>query len=188
MGRARRDSRLKLGTGSNIHKFFRKQFDFDVEKEWAKLKSVGRVPKEDLRDRFKLNEHINRAGERAVRARAIAGKVAVALSQYRIEYAREMRELKRQAIRQIDEWMKLHNMRRKQITNDMVEEEIASNKKMSGLYARLVEKMEELKALRATLDEFAKQWSERKGTLQTQARLVSAERELKINAKGGRDG
>ena len=112
-------------------------------------------------------------------ARIIASHAKSLRELHRIKWYKEMRRLTRLATRQVDDWLKVKDVKKKQITKDMIMEEIASDDNMCGEYEALVREREELRRMRDVLDEFAKQWSKRFETLRSQLSALKAQREVK---------
>jgi hypothetical protein len=79
--------------------------------------------------------------------------------------------------------MKDREIKKKQITKEMLDQEINSDPELSKEYLIWVEKQEELRMIRDDCEVLAREWSSRKNTLQTQARLISNEKELIFGRK-----
>lgn len=158
--------------------FFRREFDVKVVDEYERLKDVGRLSQEDLRDRFKLSEAINEAGRNAHRANMIAVKAKKEREFFRVEFNRRNREVRRTALARIGSWLEATGNKRKQITKDMIDEEVAAHEDTRTEYEELMREQEELREIRDNLRNLADQWSDRKSSLQTQARLLSAQKEV----------
>jgi hypothetical protein len=175
--------RIEQGTDKAVRNYFRREFDIDIKLEYERLKDVGRIPTDKLKDRHALVIALNECGRNAVRARIIASQARRMRELFNIRYHREMREINRAATRQIQEWMDDKGIKKKQITNGMILEEIASTPMYAKRYAALLAEREELKSIREVLKEFAQQWSERKGTIQSQLGALRMEKEVIL---GGR--
>jgi len=172
--RARADTKSFM----NSMQFFRREFNIDIQATYDRLKTVGKLDKKDLRDRMLLSEAINEASECSVLATRIYLKARKERELFRIEFNRRKRDLTKRATQQIEWWMEAHNVKKKQITKDMVEEEIASNDSMRKELTALVEEQERYREIVGNLKVLAEEWSNRKGTLQTQARLLTSQREV----------
>ena len=165
------------GDGTVLH-FFRKEFEIDIRAEYDRLKDIARVPVKSLKDKEVLIAHLNSVAKNAVTARIIASHAKSLRELHRIKWYKEMRRLTRLATRQVDDWLKVKDVKKKQITKDMIMEEIASDDNMCGEYEALVREREELRRMRDVLDEFAKQWSKRFETLRSQLSALKAQREV----------
>jgi len=175
--------RTEQGTDKAVRNYFRREFDIDIKKEYERLKSVGRIPTDKLKDRHEFVKALNDCGRNAVHARIIASQARRMRELFMIRWHREMREINRAATRQIQEWMDEKGIKKKQITKDMISEEIASTPIYAKQYAALLAEKEELSSIREVLKEFANQWSERKGTIQSQLSALKLEKEVIL---GGR--
>jgi len=163
---------------SSTIKFFRREFDVDIEEVYLRLKDIGALPSEDLKDRHKLNRAINQAGKNAVDAGIIFRKAKKQRELFRIEYHRRMRELTRLAISRVQTWLDSVEIPKKQITKDMITQEIAAKEDTREEYTSLIRKREELREIRDNLELMAKQWAKRGSELQTQAGLLKAEKHV----------
>ena len=159
--------------------FFRKELDINIVSEYQRLKSVGQVPADKLMDRVSLTREINRAAENSRQANKIFLKAKAEREYFRIEFDRRVRSLNREAQEILEEWKK-ENKYSKQITQEMVRQELASNVELEPKYRALIERQEELRSIKADCQLLAEEWAERKWTLRTQATLVAAEREVKL--------
>lgn len=164
--------------------FFRREQDIDIIGEFNALKNIGEMPAEQVMDRVALMHELNSAAVRARRANLIFLKARRERELFRIEFDATMKSLSNRAIQFIEIWLKENEVTKKQITKDMVEQEIASNPELVVEYRVLIEKQEELRSIQDDCQLLANEWSERKRTLQTQARLLSAEKEV-VFGKGG---
>jgi len=158
--------------------FFRKEFEIDIVEEYKKLKHIGELPADKILDRMALTREINSAAGNARRANLIFLKAKRERELFRIEFSRTVRKLHRQAMQNVDAWMKDREIKKKQITKEMLDQEINSDPELSKEYLVWVEKQEELRMIRDDCEVLAREWSSRKNTLQTQARLISNEKEL----------
>lgn len=175
---------MRVKSGFN-RSFFRKQLDVDIEKEFDRLKSVGRIPADQLKDRNRLAKEINRASYLAFRANLIYLKARKERELFRIEFNKEMRELQRLAIARINTWFDKTATVRKQITKDMIDQEICAGEDTGERLRIIKEREEEIREIRDALDNLAKQWSTRVSSLQTQARLASAQKEVVLGGTHG---
>jgi len=162
--------------------FFRVEQDIDIVAEFRSLKSIGEIPADKIMDRMELTREINASAGRARRANLIYLKARRERELFRIDYARTMKSLTSRAIQGIEKWLKDNEVTKKQITKDMIEQEIASDPELSSEYTKLIEREEEIKSIQDDCKLMADEWSERKRTLQTQARLITAEREVVLNS------
>ena len=158
--------------------FFRKEFEIDIVEEYKKLKHIGELPADKILDRMALTREINSAAGNVRRANLIFLKAKRERELFRIEFSRTVRKLHRQAMQNVDAWMKDREIKKKQITKEMLDQEINSDPELSKEYLIWVEKQEELRMIRDDCEVLAREWSSRKNTLQTQARLISNEKEL----------
>jgi len=163
--------------------FFRKEFEIDIVEEYKKLKHIGELPADKILDRMALTREINSAAGNARRANLIFLKAKRERELFRIEFSRTVRKLHRQAMQNVDAWMKDREIKKKQITKEMLDQEINSDPELSKEYLIWVEKQEELRMIRDDCEVLAREWSSRKNTLQTQARLISNEKELIFGRK-----
>jgi hypothetical protein len=167
-------------------KFFKTEFDnIDVVGTYKRLKDIGELPLEDLRDRDKLSMAINRTGRHAFDAGRIYEKTRMERELFRIEKSRKMRELTRLAIARINTWMDATETKRKQVTQKMIEEEIAAGDDTRGSYEALIREEESLKEMRNNLESFKRQWDARLSALQTQAGLLKSRKEMVFGGKKG---
>ena len=165
------------GEGTVLH-FFRKEFEIDIRVEYDRLKDIARVPVKSLRDKDALIAHLNSVAKNAVTARIIASHAKSLRELHRIKWHKEMRRLTRLATRQVNDWLKVNGVAKKQITVAMVTEEIASDEHMSKEYEELVREREELRRMRDVLDVFAVQWSKRFETLRSQLSALKVQKEV----------
>lgn len=157
--------------------FFRKEFDIDIVAEYKRLCGIAELPANEYRDRMSLSREINSAARHAYKANMIYLKAKRERELFKIEFAFEMRDLTRTATTNIADWLKKEKVSsKKQITKDMIEQELASNKDLAPRYRKLLERLEDLREIRDNCKSLAEQWSDRKGLLQTQAKLLTAER------------
>jgi hypothetical protein len=158
--------------------FFRREQDIDIVEEFQALKHIGEIPADKIMDRMELTREINASAKRARRANLIYLKARRERELFRIDYAKTMKSLTARAIQKIEKWMKDNEVTKKQITKDMIEQEISSDEELSVEYTSLIECEEEIKGIQDDCKLIADEWVERKRTLQTQARLITAEREV----------
>lgn len=86
---------------SSIFKFFRREFDIDIQVEYERLKNVGELSHDDLKNKHAIGRAINKAANNAHRASIIYQKARKMREVYRIEFAQKKRELTRLAISRI---------------------------------------------------------------------------------------
>jgi len=161
----------------DVIRFFRKEMDIDIIEEFKLLKAVGELPADQLMDRMALAKEINSAAGRSRRAHLIFLKARRERELFRISHSRKMESLTSRAIKKVEEWLKDNEVTKKQITKDMIDQKICSDDELSKEYTELIDQEEELKAIQDDCQTLAMEWSERKRTLQTQARLITAEKE-----------
>jgi len=176
-----RASKLAGGFDEDTLAYFRKELDIDIVEEYRELKGVARVPADKLMDRMELARAVNACGLSARRANLIYLKARAERELFRIEFDRKMRELARKATERVERWMEENEVKKKQITKDMVQQEIASDPELRREYEYLVRRQEELKAIRDDCQVLAKEWADRKWTLRAQVQLVVSEREVKMS-------
>ena len=167
--------------------YFRKELDVDIIVEFEKLKDVGQLPADKLMDRIALSNAINCAASNSRQANKIYLKAKTEREFYRIEFDRELQDLHRDATTNVATWLEENDVKKKQITKDMVQQEISSDKKLRAKYEALILKQEELRSICQNCEVLAREWVERKWTLRAQAALVAAEKETKLPEleKGG---
>lgn len=158
--------------------FFRQELDVDVEAVYQRLKSVATLTREELKDKHAISMAINTAARNSVDARKLFLMARGERELFKIEKSRSMRRMTREATARISRWMELEGVKKKLITVAMVEEEIAASDDLRAEYKILVERELELKDIRDVMQTLADEWRERKSTLQTQARLLAAQREV----------
>ena len=160
--------------------FFREELDVDIMVVYRRLKSVAKLTEEQLKDRNALSAAINEAADNALLAKKIYFIARKERELFKIDYARSMRRLNREAIKRVEAWMKDNKIpsSRKQITKDMVLEEISASEDLREEYLALLRRDQELKAIRDLLLALADEWKDRKGTLQSQAKLLTSQREV----------
>lgn len=169
--------------GEEQFRFFRKEQDIDIIEEFRALKSIGEIPADKILDRMELAREINASASRARRANLIYLKARRERELFRIDHASTMKDLTSKAIQNIERWLKDNEVTKKQITKDMIEQEIASDSVLSEAYRNLIEMEEEIKSIQDDCKLLADEWAERKRTLQTQARLITAEREVVLSSQ-----
>jgi len=172
MGRKKQESKFDLAA-----KFFRRELDIDIVESYEKLKKFSKLGPEGLRDRFKLSEAIDEAANNAHLANSIYLKAKKEREMFKVEYAKRMHEISRIALARVQIWLE-ETKSRKQPTKDMIEEEIAAHEDTRKEREDLVVRLEEIREIRDNLKSLAEQWSDRKGLLQTQARLLTAQKEV----------
>lgn len=190
MGKVQASQRRKALTTkgeSEPVKFFRREFDIDVVAEFEKLKRIAELPANEYRDRMALSREINSAALHAYRANMIYLKAKREREMFKIDFAREMRELHRKATKNCAAWIKKEKLAsKKQVTKDMIEQELATDPELRRPYVRLLAHLEDLREIRDNCKSLAEQWSDRKGLLQTQAKLLTQELEHVFGcSKGG---
>lgn len=156
-----------------VRSFFRKVFDIDMMKAYSDLKDVGRVPVDRLRDKQSLAECINSAPVQAMNAIILYLKAKKMREQYEVECLKTMRHLKRVAMMKLELHMKEFGYSRKQITKDMIEEEIAACPETSSEFLDMKERLFDLRGVEGLLEALARRWAGREISLQTQAKLIT---------------
>jgi len=162
--------------------FFRKELDIDIIAEYRRLKRVGKIPADKLTDRMELIGFLNTAAEEVRATNLIYLKARTVREHFRIDFDRTMRDLNRRATEKVSAWLETSGTK-KQITIDMVKQEIASDPELSQEYTALVSRQEELRTIRDDCALLLKEWADRKWTLRAQADLVKAEREVKLPSR-----
>lgn len=174
----------KLGdpesTRRSVRAYFRKELDVDVIKVFEKLKNIAEVPADEINDRMTLARHINSASKNAWRANLLALKATTERELFRLEMDAALRKLTIEATEVLKKEMERKEITKKQITVAMVDQELATRED----YQVLKKKEQEIREMRDACQSLAQQWSDRKGLLQTQARLITNEREVRL---GGMD-
>lgn len=158
--------------------FFRREFDIDIVSTYKRLRNIAALPSNSLRDRMELCKAINFSAQNAYDANKVFLKARTNRELFRVEFAREMRKLNREAVVAIEDWLRTNGIKNKAITKDMVEQELSSNSNLRDRYETLLQRQEEFREIRDNCKSLAEQWSERKGLLQTQAGLLKQEREI----------
>jgi len=166
-----------------VLKFFRKELDIDIIAEYTALKDVAKIPADKLLDRMELMRAINSCSKNARAANKVFLKARAAREFYRIDFDRSLRDLTRRATENVDRWMADNDVKKKQITKDMVQQELSSDPKLSKEYTLLIEKREEMRSIKSDCEVLATEWSNRQWTLRAQAKLVAAEREVNLSSK-----
>ena len=166
--------------------FFRKEFAIDIQKEYKLLKEVGRVPANKLTDRVALLEAINASGENATKAQMIFGKARKERELFRITKDAKMRHLKMLATARVKSWLESSGIK-KQITIDMVIEEICSHGDTRKDYEEIITEELELKEIKDNCEALQKAWFSRMIQLTSQGKMQSAKREVNLNTGGRKD-
>jgi len=96
--------------------FFRREFDIDIITTYKRLKEIATLPADKLRDRMELSRAINSSAQNAFDANKIFLKARVERELFKIEFARNMRVLNREAMTEIEAWLKANDIKKKQIT------------------------------------------------------------------------
>ena len=162
----------------NVRSYFRKKFDIDIIRSYEKLKSIGAMSADQINDRVALMKAINKSGKNAFLANLLFLKARREREIFRIEFDKTMRDLNRKAIAMIGVWMENSTNIRKQITVDMVKQEISGSAELREQYKTILIKQEELREIRDAMESLAKQWADRKSSLQSQARLLDSKKEV----------
>lgn len=163
--------------------FFRHEHQIDVVTEFNRLKHVGQIPANQITDRLTLLKELNACHQNSRRANLIFLVARREREVFRIEYSRIMRDLNRKAMSLLGEWMAQNDITKKQITKDMVEQEIASDPELQKTYRALVNKEQDLISIKEDCELLAHEWSQRQWTLRAQAQILSSEKEVSL--KGG---
>lgn len=160
----------------DVRAYFRKVLDIDVIKVFEMVKGFAEVPADKIRDRMTLNQMINEATKNAWRANLVALKARTERELFRMEKDAAMIKLNMEASEILTKEQEERGIKKKQITVDMVKQQ------MSGMedYRDLIRREQDVREMKDACQSLATQWSERKGLLQTQARLVTSELELKM--------
>jgi len=158
--------------------FFRREFDIDIKEVYERLKDVGKLSHDDLKNKHAIGRAINQAAHNAHMASVIYQKARKLREMYRIEFARKKRELTRIAIARIQIWFDTVGVAKKQITKDLIEEEIAAMDDTREEYTEIVKKQEELREIKNNLESLRDRWKDRQFALQTQAGLLKEQKEV----------
>lgn len=169
---------VRIDRNEKVRDYFRAEFDIDIVRTYERLKSIGKISADKINDRVELMRAINTAGKSAFAANILFLKARREKEMFQIEYNSKLRELTRLAIARISAWLESSTNVRKQITNDMVEQEICSAPSTKKEYRQLLAKREELREICDAMESLAKQWSDRKSALQSQARLLESKKEV----------
>ncbi len=172
-------------SSEKIRAYFRKELSVDIVEVYEKLKEISTIPTNKLRDRDTLMKHLNEASLNSHKANMIYLKARAMREQHKATYAKEMRELSRQSTIQIQEWMEIEDVKKKQITVNMVFEEICSNDILRKRYDKIQSEQEELRTIRDACKSLSMEWDSRKGLLQTQTKLVTQQREIVLPINKG---
>lgn len=164
--------------------FFRKEMGVDVVAEFKRLKGIGRVPADQLKDRNVLISELNGVADCAFTAYLIFLRARREVELFQIDFDKGLQHLHRTATERVSNWLEAKGGVKKQITKDMVDQQIAADEDLRIQYRELVEGMEERKGIRDACLRMAEEWSARRYTLNAQANLVSAERELVMSSTG----
>jgi hypothetical protein len=188
MGRMKKtqiDELIPDKSSEKTRAYFRKELAVDIVEVYEKLKDISTIPANKLRDRDVLSAAINEAALNSHRANMIYLRTRAMREEYKATYATENRELSRQATIQIQEWMEVEEVKKKQITINMVFEEICSSPALRKRYDKIQAEQEELRAIRDVCKSLVTQWESRKGLLQTQARFITQQREIVMPVNKG---
>lgn len=167
--------------------YFRKTFDIDVVVEFERLKDVAAVPANQLRNKGALVEAINFAAKNAIAANMIWQKAKKLREAFRVEYNQGMRSISRLALVRVENFLNEIGSKRKQITKEMISEEICAMADTREPYEELHVRQQELREIVSNTEALAKRWAERESTLQTQARLLTSQRDVKLVGMRGGD-
>ena len=159
--------------GTKVVRFFQVQFDVDMMAEYKRLQSIGKIPADLLRNREEMLERINSAASDAFKANMLYLKARRLVEEYEREFAKQMAPLKKKAMRRAEQWIYVHGVKGKSITEKMIQDEIMGDPEMSGVYEKLKDKLDRLKETRDNLQSLAVQWNNRVSLLQSQARLIT---------------
>jgi hypothetical protein len=157
---------------------FRRELNVDVAGEYERLKEMAKIPAEKLTDSYFISVQINNASKNAHIAFLMFLKARREAELFEIEYMREMRELTRLSMARITSWMEGAKLARKQITQAMIQEEIAAGMDTRERYSVLSERRQELHDIRDAMQNFSQMWADRRSSLQTQAQLAKSKKEV----------
>lgn len=158
--------------------YFQRELDIDVATEYEKLKDLSKIPVEKLTDPYYISVHINNASKNALTAFLMYMKAKRRFEMFEIDFLKGMRDLTRIAISRLAIWIETAEIGRKQITQEMIKEEIAAGRDTGETYRLLVEKRQDLISIRDAMQQFSKLWNDRISALQTQASLAKTKREV----------
>jgi hypothetical protein len=165
--------------------FFRRELDVDVVKEYERLKEIGRVPLNQLRDRERLLRELNDAQDNARKADTLRLKARRAYERHMVEHNREMAVLKRKAVVRINAWKKKFGIS-KQITEGMVVEKICEKEDTRKPYEELVERELEMRDMHDACKRLSELWDGRRFALNSQANLLRSVIEVNLGDGEGR--
>jgi hypothetical protein len=166
------------GFTEEVVSFFTSEHRIDVMSEFNKLKSIGAIPVNQITDRMTLLRELNACHQNARRANLIFLVARKERELFRIEVSRAMRDLTRKATLLVEKWLKSNDVGRKQITKELVEQEIASDPELQKAYRALMEKEQNLVNIKEDCELLAREWSQRQWTLRAQASILTSEREV----------
>lgn len=164
---------------------FQKELHVDVAAEYERLKEISRIPADKLTDPHVISSHLNSASKNAHVAFLMYLRARREASLFEIEYKREMRELTRLAMARITAWMKNAELVRKQITESMIQEEIAAALDTRERFEALSKRKQDLQDLQDAMKNFAELWSDRRSSLQSQSALAKQKREVVLDPRRG---
>lgn len=168
--------------GKQEYEFFSKESKIDIIKVYQQLKCVAEIPVDKLMDRYTLMKAINSATRDSMLANKIWLIAKREKELYQIEYLKKLGVLTKKATEKIQLWMDLEGIKKKQITKDLIEQELCSGV-LEDDYRELIERREDIKLIANDCERLATEWSDRKWTLRTQAQLLSAEKEFVLKGK-----
>jgi hypothetical protein len=155
-------------------RFFRKIWvDVDVASEYKRLKRIGSVPANQLRDRDRLLKELNDAQDNAARAETLYLKARELYDRFLVGHNKRLHKLEKRAVARLKEWLtEIKAGSRKQITQDMVVKEICSKRDTREPYEELLEREIEVRRVRDACKSLSKKWDDRRWTLGAQAKLL----------------
>lgn len=153
-------------------KYFRRFYDVNITEIHQELKDFSTININDIKNRDVLIDKINQVAINTYKAGIICSKIRKERELFRIKFNIKMNELTKAAISRIQNWFESTENMRKQITKDMVMNEICSHKIDGDEYKKLIIEQEELKEIRDNLELMRDIWKNRQSALQTQAGLI----------------
>ena len=175
----RKRLRSEIGRKRLVEFFRSTVFSLDLEAEYDRLKSFGKIDARKLRDRGAILHELNQAAENEHTAKRIYLAARRAYEEWVPELKRRRRPLKKAAAARVKEW--LHDTgfgARKQITTEDVEEEMCAGGETREEYKKLVRRDAELREIVDKCKSLADSWHQRLFMLGKMASVVAEERKV----------
>jgi hypothetical protein len=165
--------RLKGGVGVEVSSWFKLKFDIDMVKEYERLEHLAEIPMDKLRNREEIMIQMNTAAKEAHRAHILYAKAKRICDEYERDVVRRLAGPRKTAVRRVEQWLHLHQIRGKSITEKMVNDELLSDPKLSESYMKAVRRLDDVREIRDNFKSLANQWNNRVSLLQSHSRLIS---------------